>query len=260
MTTAAQMARLSEYSHGGFSLNPASLIEAHMERSADESTSLSSGIYGGLLRMFSSFASGSGSTTGTKPRQFGITINIENGTCTVVKDFTSFEKSWRIQQGMPRSYVADEMQQSNDDAAQIVESKGYIHELFWLKDTLDIGVSGLAELFGVTRKTVYDWFDNSVPRRGGRMWKIALLRNILEEVDSSKLPLLRQVWDLPVGGEVSLLDVVRSGKDDAEEFRKNLRTALQRLEPTLESTKARNSRPSRRPYGEAHTEDLLKSL
>ena len=92
------------------------------------------------------------------------------------------------------------------------------------------------------------------------MWKIALLRNILEEVDSSKLPLLRQVWDLPVGGEVSLLDVVRSGKDDAEEFRKNLRTALQRLEPTLESTKARNSRPSRRPYGEAHTEDLLKSL
>ena len=60
MTTAAQMARLSEYSHGGFSLNPASLIEAHMERSADESTSLSSGIYGGLLRMFSSFASGSG--------------------------------------------------------------------------------------------------------------------------------------------------------------------------------------------------------
>ncbi|MDO8843877.1 MAG: hypothetical protein Q7V32_06000 [Methylicorpusculum sp.] len=69
-----------------------------------------------------------------------------------------------------------------------------------IKDRLELSITQLAELFGVTRKTVYDWYDGTEPRRNtiNRMEiLIEALNGTSPEVDLARL---KAVWNVPVSG------------------------------------------------------------
>lgn len=76
-----------------------------------------------------------------------------------------------------------------------------VHErLDLIKDRLDLSITQLAELFGVTRKTVYDWYEGAEPRRNA-VNRMEILIDVLNrtspEVDLARL---KAVWNIPASG------------------------------------------------------------
>tara|TARA_R110000868_G_scaffold4846_14_gene30188 strand:+ start:10243 stop:10758 length:516 start_codon:yes stop_codon:yes gene_type:complete len=117
---------------------------------------------------------------------------------------------------------------------------GFADQLNGIKDLLGLNVTQLAELFKVTRKTVYDWYDGADPRvgMGSRIDTLNhLLHNSAFQGDMKRL---KQVWNLPINGE-SFIDVVNSGVGHDD-----LKAALERK---LEELASRMVPPTRKPSG-----------
>src|SRR3989344_654582 len=119
-----------------------------------------------------------------------------------------------------------------------VEKLGFADQLNEIKDTLGLTVTQLAELFKVTRKTVYDWYDGADPRVGMGV-RIETLDHLLHSSAlQGDMKRLKQVWNLPINGE-SFIDVVNSGLDHY-----HLKAAL---EGKLEELAPRMVPPTRKP-------------
>lgn len=102
-------------------------------------------------------------------------------------------------------------QEAQSSKTTQVEKAGLAGQLNEIKDCLGLTVTQIAELFKVTRKTVYDWYDGADPRAGTRIETLNyLLRNMTLDIDMKRL---KQVWNLPINGE-SFIDVVNSSQDD----------------------------------------------
>lgn len=69
-----------------------------------------------------------------------------------------------------------------------------------IKDRLALSITQLAELFGVTRKTVYDWYDGTEPRRNA-INRIESLIEVLNRYSELDLARLKTVWSIPVSGK-----------------------------------------------------------
>lgn len=96
-------------------------------------------------------------------------------------------------------------------AAEIVKL-GFADQLNGIKEFLGLTVTQLAELFKVTRKTVYDWYDGADPRAGMGA-RIETLNHLLQSsAFQGDMKRLKQVWNLPVSGH-SFIDVVNSSVD-----------------------------------------------
>ncbi|AOE70489.1 hypothetical protein A7317_26840 [Pseudomonas fluorescens] len=97
-------------------------------------------------------------------------------------------------------------------AAEKAEAIGLTAQLDAIKDFLGLTVTQLSELFKVTRKTVYDWYDGADPRpvvanKINALYHV--FRSMAAQVDLKRL---KQVWNLPVNGE-SLIEAINSSTD-----------------------------------------------
>jgi len=177
---------------------------------------------------------------------------LENG---LVISRNNISGNWTIETLNLPEDVSSSIGTSHPNAA-----RNYIEELRWLKDSLSLGMSGLAELLGVTRKTVYDWFDGVEPKRDGRLAKITALRKALEAgIDIDSLILVKHVWNFPLANGGTLRSILETGEEDAAKLQVKISGAFRELEKEIVALKQRNSRLSRNNFGYAHAEDLIRT-
>lgn len=104
-----------------------------------------------------------------------------------------------------------------------------------IKDRLALSITQLAELFGVTRKTVYDWYEGTEPRRTAvnRMEiLIEVLNKASPEVDLTRL---KAMWNVPVSG-TSFRAVLGDDNLDADTLQKTLLEKLNELSTRMVAT------------------------
>lgn len=136
----------------------------------------------------------------------------------------------------------------------------YLEDLKWLRSSLGVSMSEISELFGVTRKAVYDWFNGSPPKREGRIAKIHLVRSALEAaLPPARLRFVRQIWELPLSDGGSLLEQLKRSQTPGQGI-ESISLSLRLLETKLQEIEDRNARPNETGLGEAHAEDLIRSL
>jgi len=74
---------------------------------------------------------------------------------------------------------------------------------------LGLSITQVAELFGVTRKSVYDWFDGKSSPRAAAIQKAEALNDIINEIPNGiDITRLKTVWNIPTDGE-SFLNVLK---------------------------------------------------
>jgi DNA-binding transcriptional regulator YiaG len=135
----------------------------------------------------------------------------------------------------------------------------HIVNLRWLKDSLSLGMSGLAELLGVTRKTVYDWFDGVEPRRDGRFAKVAALRTALEKtISADERATIKRIWNLPLADGGTLRSILGAGEEDAVQLEAKISRSWRELKGNTIAVAQRNSSSSHTNFGLAQTEDLVR--
>ena len=104
-----------------------------------------------------------------------------------------------------------------------------------IKDRLALSITQLAELFGVTRKTVYDWYEGTEPRRNA-VSRMEILIDVLNkaspEVDLTRL---KAVWNVPVSG-TSFRTVLGNDNLDAGTLQKVLFGKLNELSTRMVAT------------------------
>ena len=118
-----------------------------------------------------------------------------------------------------------------------------------IKDRLALSITQLAELFGVTRKTVYDWYEGTEPRRNAvnRMEiLIEVLNRASPEVDLARL---KAVWNVPVSG-TSFRAVLGDDNLNAGTLQKALLEKLNELSTRMVATTS-PMRKTTSQFGEA---------
>lgn len=118
-----------------------------------------------------------------------------------------------------------------------------------IKETLGLSVTQIAELFNVTRKSVYDWYDGVEPR-SSKINRIETLVDILQsaprEIDLRRV---KFVWNIPTNG-VSFLSLLNDDRLDSLVLKTKLSSKLYELAPRL--AKKEVSELSRLPtFGDA---------
>lgn len=103
---------------------------------------------------------------------------------------------------LPRQQTAAEQHAVAQSTLETIES---------LRSSLSLSVTQIAELFGVTRKSVYDWFEGAIPR-AGVITKIQALHSIIAEIsDEIDVSRLKFVWKVDVGTG-SFIDILNNDK------------------------------------------------
>lgn len=119
------------------------------------------------------------------------------------------------------------------DQNKTTSSVDLVERLDSIKATLNLSMTQLAELFQVTRKTVYDWYDGSAPRENAEI-KIRIVSSVLldSKIDTKRL---KTVWKIPFSGK-SFLDTLNSNNLTEEELRVALIEKLHDLDNRLPIT------------------------
>lgn len=143
-------------------------------------------------------------------------------------------------------------------ATQSVEHVELEHppDLAWLRSSLNLSMSELADFFGAPRKLIYDWLDGSLPMDAARARLAVHARMALSRaLPAERLVWLRQVWQKPLAdgstmkGRLQALDPLVFVVSGALE----LSDALSELE-------RRAARPAKPDRGRARCEDLFRGL
>lgn len=103
-----------------------------------------------------------------------------------------------------------------------------------IKDRLALSITQLAELFGVTRKTVYDWYEGTEPRRNA-INRIETLIEALNRYSELDLTRLKSMWSIPVSGK-SFRAVLNDENLDAETLQNTLAKKLDELSTRMVAT------------------------
>lgn len=98
---------------------------------------------------------------------------------------------------------------------------------------LGLSITQVAELFGVTRKTVYDWFDGKSSPRAAAIKKAEDLNDIIDESPTGiDLTRLKTVWNIPTDGE-SFLSVLKDENIPVDLIKEKALAKLVSLGPRL---------------------------
>ena len=104
-----------------------------------------------------------------------------------------------------------------------------------IKGRLDLTITQMAELFGVTRKSVYDWYEGVEPRQI-KTSRMETLIDVLIKAskDSIELDLkrLKIVWNIPIDG-LSFREVFNDDKLDSTSLKSALFATLHELSPRM---------------------------
>ncbi|GKS05398.1 hypothetical protein PSTH1771_10300 [Pseudomonas syringae pv. theae] len=116
--------------------------------------------------------------------------------------------------------TVDDFQSVRIDSSLVVVAKNIVSEevdqpelsfktqLADVQAKLGLSVTQVAQLFGVTRKSVYDWFEGSEPRSAYTKILDVMLSVISEHSVQFNLQRLKNVWLTPLSGS-SFMDVIQ---------------------------------------------------
>lgn len=123
-----------------------------------------------------------------------------------------------------------------------------------IKERLGLSIMQMAELFGVTRKSVYDWYDGVAPQPK----MVNRIEIVCEVLDTQPLHVdlcrLKASWHIPVSDK-SFCAIVTEDGLSLIDFRIALTAKLHELLPRLVSSKTLPSRGAI-DLGEAHTSEF----
>lgn len=108
-----------------------------------------------------------------------------------------------------------------------------------VKERLSLTVTQLAELFGVTRKTVYDWYEGAEPRQA-MIGRLVALQEVLEEREGMNLARLKAFWNVPVAGS-SFLSTLRNDTLSGPELKAELLAKLNGLSDEMDAPARRSA-------------------
>jgi len=81
------------------------------------------------------------------------------------------------------------------------ETITFVDRLNPMRKQLALSITQMSELLGVTRKSIYDWYDGIEPR-SNTMTRLEILTKALQSVSADvDLTRLKVVWNIPVSGE-----------------------------------------------------------
>lgn len=123
---------------------------------------------------------------------------------------------------------------ANDDTyGELAKPLPFSDRLNTIQGKLTLSITQVAELFGVTRKSVYDWFDDKSMPRGPIITRAEILLDILDENHHSiDLSRLKTVWNIPSSGK-SFLAVLNDSSLSTEQLKTDARNKLIELSPRL---------------------------
>jgi len=114
----------------------------------------------------------------------------------------------------------------------LTQSAAVAQRLDLIKEGLRLSITQMAELFGVTRKSVYDWYEG----KGQRSSTAARMEALIDVLDSvqpeTDLGRLKAVWNIAISGR-SFRDVFSDDELDAAALRAALNEKLNELSPRL---------------------------
>lgn len=108
-----------------------------------------------------------------------------------------------------------------------------------IQSALGLSITQLAEIFGVTRKTVYDWLDGTEPRvvLSG---KIDVLSEVIANSSGVDLKRLKSVWGIPVSGK-SFRELLMEDGSDQENMLRQASEKLAELAPRIGASRPKIS-------------------
>lgn len=150
---------------------------------------------------------------------------------------------WDLTIGDQKVLVPATRDEKIDDEAPSLDLDGaFPDNLNWIKDS-GISFSSVANLFGVTRKTLYAWMDGGAVPRGNRAGRVAALRVALESIPArnERLAFMSLVDHLlPNGNTVrSLINRIGATREQLES---DVRAARDQLAPELAKATTRSDR------------------
>lgn len=126
-----------------------------------------------------------------------------------------------------------------------------------VKSRLDLSITQMAELFGVTRKSVYDWYEGVEPRQIKTSRMETLIDVLMETSTNADLKRLKAVWNISISGH-SFREIFNDDKLDANSLKSNLIAILHELSPRM--AKSTNSvHKTAAQLGSAHLVDIDRS-
>jgi DNA-binding transcriptional regulator YiaG len=127
-----------------------------------------------------------------------------------------------------------------------------------IKGRLGLSITQLAELFDVTRKTVYDWYEGTEPRRNA-VNRIEILIEVLNKASPEiDLVRLKAVWNISVFGK-SFLAVLGEDNLDAGTLQNALLEKLNELSSRMVATTGR-MRKTNLQFGEAQLAEFERRI
>lgn len=152
--------------------------------------------------------------------------------------------------------ISEEINKNSILEAATIQSDSFKEQLDEIKTDLTLSITQLAELFGVTRKTVYDWYEGTTPRYGVTR-HMHILVDVLKSMPSEVyLPRLKTVWNIPVS-EKSFRSIFNNEVLDELSFRTTLKEKLHELSPRM-AKKTGSQRQTSVQLGKAHLAEFDK--
>lgn len=129
-----------------------------------------------------------------------------------------------------------------------------------IKSRLGLSITQLAELFGVTRKSIYDWYDGSVKPNSSNINKIEAviesLNSLSKSNDSVDLQRLKVVWHITIDGQ-SFCSILNDDKLGISSLNEKLVTKLNELSPRM-AKKTSTLRKTTIQLGDAHLAEFSR--
>jgi hypothetical protein len=108
----------------------------------------------------------------------------------------------------------------------------FAESLDLIKDRLALSITQMSELFGVTRKAVYDWYEGAEPRAA----MINRIETLIDIINTARpdidLQRLKAVWNIPVSGR-SFIMVFGDDSISIDTLRTTLVEKLDDLSPRM---------------------------
>lgn len=129
-----------------------------------------------------------------------------------------------------RSIVS--IKQPTPKAEDAVAAISFATQIEKIQEELDLSITQIAQLFGVTRKTVYGWLDGTLPRANISN-RMELINSLISERGTKlNLKRLKNVWLTAEGGR-SFIDILSDESLDQVERLATAVTKLDELAPRL---------------------------
>lgn len=91
-------------------------------------------------------------------------------------------------------------------------------QIAFVRESLSLNMSQLAELVGVTRPTVYAWLEGRERRQGETAGKIMRLATIAQKIERKNIPRADLLVKRPLFNGKNLLDLIKEGREISREL------------------------------------------